>query len=256
MRKFVPLVGIAYLLSMLPTSLAANSELLVRHYIDQYKAIAISEMERTGIPASITLAQAIVESKYGTSTLSLQSNNHFGIKCKGGWNGKSVYFKDDDYQNGRLVNSCFRGYDDPVQSYYDHSDFLLENKRYRSLFQLGKTNYTAWAKGLKACGYATNRKYAYTLIETVEKYQLYLYDQTTSLLQPAYALSIPVSNKVTTYPAKQSPPKVFRLPSNYRRGQGSRMRIVAPTPYQEKRVQQKGAYLFEIIPQVERKDVR
>ena len=157
MRKFTPVNVITSLLAIVGLQSFTSSEAPILNYINQYKAIAISEMHRTGIPASITMAQAIVESRYGTSTLSVKSNNHFGIKCKGGWEGKTFYFKDDDYRHGRLVKSFFRGYEDSVQSYYDHSDFLVENPRYGVLFELDPKDYKGWAKGLKKCGYATDR---------------------------------------------------------------------------------------------------
>lgn len=251
MRNYASLVAICYSLSILP--ILANTDTPVVNYIEQYKAIAISEMERTGIPASITLAQAVVESKYGTSTLAVQSNNHFGIKCKGSWEGRSVYYKDDDYQNGKLINSCFRGYDDPVQSYYDHSDFLLGNKRYQPLFQLYKTDYKGWAKGLKKCGYATDPKYATALIETIEKYQLYIYDQTIAVIQPAYSLSIPVK-KEEIGTNRLVPPKAVKLPHNYRIGQGTDS-TTKSLSFSEAVYKGQNPYLFELVPTVRREEV-
>ena len=159
-----------------------NADLLILDYVDQYSTIAIEEMERTGIPASITLAQGIIESRYGESSLAKKSNNHFGIKCKGNWTGGKYYHKDDDYVNGKLVKSCFRVYDNPADSYYDHSEFLLVNRRYSFLFNLPKTDYKGWAKGLKKAGYATARNYATLLISTIEKYELYQYDRGNPLV--------------------------------------------------------------------------
>jgi len=252
MRKLTPLFALAYL--AIPSPLWANTDSPVQTYISQYKDIAVSEMKRTGIPASITLAQAIVESKYGTSTLATSSNNHFGIKCKSNWEGKRYYFKDDDYQNGRLVPSCFRSYEDPVQSYYDHSDFLLENNRYQPLFLLERTDYRGWALGLKKCGYATASHYAYSLIEAIEKYQLYQHDQTISIIQDAYVLSMPVQREEIVYTSSTlTPPKAVRLPLHYRIRQGNTATRSIPSA----RTKSKKAtpYLFEIIPNVRREDV-
>lgn len=138
-------------------------------YIAQYKDIAIQEMNQFGIPASIKLAQALLESGNGSSMLAQQANNHFGIKCASGWTGKRV-LKDDDY-----ADDCFRVYDRPEQSYRDHSEFLLR-KRYAALFELDKNDYVSWARGLKSAGYATNPKYAELLVSLIERYQLFQYD--------------------------------------------------------------------------------
>lgn len=146
-------------------------------YINQYKDMAVIEMHRSGIPASITLAQALVESRYGTSKLALQANNHFGIKCKSYWKGIAYYHKDDDYdKNGKLIKSCFRAYDSVIDSYVDHSNFLMQTPWYQELFSYAKTDYLNWAHGLKKCGYATNPKYATMLIKKIEDFQLYQYD--------------------------------------------------------------------------------
>ena len=149
-------------------------------YINRFQLVAIEEMQRSGIPASITLAQGIHESAAGTGRLAIESNNHFGIKCKSNWTGAKYYHKDDDYRNGKLIKSCFRAYDDPLQSYQDHTDFLVDNARYASLFELSTTDYKGWAKGLKRCGYATDPAYAQKLIKTIEKYNLQRFDQMTS----------------------------------------------------------------------------
>ena len=151
-----------------------------KKYIEEYKYIAISEMERTGVPASITLAQGILESNAGKSKLARKAKNHFGIKCGSNWRGKTYYLKDDDYKKGKLVKSCFRVYKDPIDSYQGHSDFLLENQRYQPLFQLDPLNYKKWAKGLKKAGYATSASYDKKLIDLVERYELHRYDRMTS----------------------------------------------------------------------------
>jgi LysM repeat protein len=139
-------------------------------YIDYFKNIAITEMNTYGIPASITLAQGILESGSGNSDLARYANNHFGIKCTSDWKGKA-YYKDDDQKD-----DCFRVYKDPTESYKDHSQFLLR-KRYAALFQLDKNDYKNWANGLKNAGYATNPKYPDLLINLIEKYSLFQYDQ-------------------------------------------------------------------------------
>ncbi|WP_160069965.1 glucosaminidase domain-containing protein [Sphingobacterium bovisgrunnientis] len=142
-------------------------------YIGQYKNIAIAEMEKYGIPASIKLAQALLESGNGNSTLARDANNHFGIKCGGTWTGKSITKSDDN------PNDCFRVYDNPEQSFKDHSQFLLR-KRYEKLFSLDKNDYRGWARGLKDAGYATNPRYPELLIDLIERYELYKYDSAES----------------------------------------------------------------------------
>ncbi|GDX43087.1 N-acetylmuramoyl-L-alanine amidase [Bacteroidota bacterium] len=136
------------------------------YYIIQYADIAINEMVRTGVPASIKIAQGILETQAGKSKLVAESNNHFGIKCKSNWDGPKVYH-DDDAQG-----ECFRKYKDAISSYKDHSDFLKLQPRYASLFELDVDDYKGWAWGLKKAGYATNPIYAETLIKFIEDYQL------------------------------------------------------------------------------------
>ena len=137
-------------------------------YIDQYRDMAIEQMLRNKIPASITLAQGILESGAGNSELVKKGNNHFGIKCHG-WTGRTVH-KDDDAKQ-----ECFRAYNNARESFEDHSKFLTKNKRYSQLFSLSITDYKGWARGLKACGYATNPNYAPMLINLIELYKLYEY---------------------------------------------------------------------------------
>ena len=145
-------------------------------YINNYKKLAMDEMNRTGIPASITLAQGIHETYAGKSELVLKSNNHFGIKCTSDWKGKS-YYKDDDQ-----VNDCFRVYDRAEDSFRDHSEFL-KRKRYAKLFELDKNDYVGWANGLKDAGYATNPKYPQLLIGVIQKYSLDQYDRPEGTVQ-------------------------------------------------------------------------
>lgn len=141
------------------------------NYIEKYKQAAIDEMARSKVPASITLAQGILESGAGKSELARNTNNHFGIKCKAEWNGEKYYYDDDAPQE------CFRVYKSVAESYADHSDFLLTRPRYAPLFQLPITSYKYWALGLKEAGYATNPKYASLLIGYIETYQLFQYDK-------------------------------------------------------------------------------
>lgn len=140
-------------------------------YIERYKDIAMEEMQKDKIPASITLAQGILESGNGQSKLAKQGNNHFGIKCHSDWKGKRMH-QDDD-----APNECFRVYDNAEDSYRDHSKFLKNGTRYKSLFDLSITDYKGWAKGLKKAGYATLPTYATVLINLIETYDLQQYDQ-------------------------------------------------------------------------------
>jgi LysM repeat protein len=153
---------------------------ITKSYIDAYKPIAIAEMKRSGIPASIKLAQGVLESSGGRSDLALQANNHFGIKCGGGWTGRTYYKSDDDFDNdGNKIESCFRQFEDGVHSYVAHTDFLLDpNKksRYGFLFALDIKDYQAWARGLREAGYATDPSYPAKLISIIEKYKLYEFD--------------------------------------------------------------------------------
>lgn len=154
-----------------------KGELTVDEYISKYKDIAIQEMERSGIPASITLAQGIHESAYGNSRLAKSANNHFGIKCTSDWEGKKEYKWDDEARK-----SCFRVYVSADDSYVDHTDFLLNRKHYAFLFDYDRSDYKRWAKGLKKAGYATDPKYPDKLIKTIEKYKLAEYDKATGIL--------------------------------------------------------------------------
>jgi len=155
----------------------ANTEMTARQsYIQKYKQLAIEQMHLTDIPASIILAQAIIESNNGESELARSSNNHFGIKCKTYWNGKKFYSKDDDYdEEGNLIKSCFRAYDNVEQSFRNHGEFLTTTDRYAELFDYG-IDYERWANGLINKGYATNPTYAERLIEVIEKNELHKLD--------------------------------------------------------------------------------
>lgn len=154
------------------------SDQTVQDYVNTYKALAVSEMTRTGIPASITLAQGIIESDCGHSSLAREANNHFGIKCHNDWTGATV--RHDD--NSR--NECFRKYKRPEDSFYDHSDFLKTGQRYSFLFALGSTDYKSWAHGLRKAGYATNPDYANMLIRTIEQNNLWQFDKGMPVVYP------------------------------------------------------------------------
>ncbi len=218
-------------------------------YINSYKALAIEEMLRTGVPASIKLAQGILESQFGESSLAKNANNHFGIKCKTEWTGEKTY-QDDDAKG-----ECFRVYPDAAQSYKDHSDFLKNRPHYAFLFKLEPTDITGWAYGLKRAGYATNPTYPEKLLRVVEEYQLHQYttlalaikdnrnapvplpaQQTVVSVEPeknsavevkeeikADSVQAPVENKTdktndTVLPEKKADPPVEKIPSPYPEG--------------------------------------
>ena len=164
------LIFITYHLSLFTSVAQIRWNQTYQQYIDQYKDVAIEQMKRYGIPASITIAQGIFESGAGQSELAVKANNHFGIKCNG-WSGRKSYHDDDER------GECFRAYDDAYESFEDHSKFLSSRQRYSSLFNLKKDDYKGWARGLKAAGYATNPKYADRLIEIIQLYKLYQYDK-------------------------------------------------------------------------------
>ena len=175
---------------------AFAQRITIEEYVDQFKDIAMNEMRRSGVPASITLAQGILESENGNSELVKKSNNHFGIKCKSTWTGESVTHDDD--ANGE----CFRAYTNAGDSYRDHSDFLKANQRYASLFKLDPTDYAAWARGLKKAGYATNPKYPELLMKYIEQNNLQQYSLIVlnKLPETDIAASIAAANENKTVP--------------------------------------------------------
>ena len=179
MNRGVPIV----FLLLLPIVIFSHSS-HVDVYISTYKELAISEMKRTGIPASIKMAQAMLESDWGRSTLAIEANNHFGIKCGNKWEGDTFYLKDDDRDSkGKIIPSCFRVFPSVEASFIAHSEFLLNNgraSRYDFLFELDKGDYKGWAYGLKKAGYATDKKYPHKLIKLIEDHQLYLLDEYSS----------------------------------------------------------------------------
>jgi len=156
--------------TIVSTSRTVVTNDIVRVYISQYKDVAMGNMRNYGIPASIILAQGILESGAGRGDLALNANNHFGIKCHEGWTGESVKHDDDSAQE------CFRKYDNPSQSFKDHALFLTGRSRYAKLFGFSKDDYKAWARGLRAAGYATDPKYPDKLISYIERYNLDQYD--------------------------------------------------------------------------------
>jgi hypothetical protein len=169
--KFLCLFLLSPILFLLVfSSVQAQSGLTLSDYIEKYKDIAMEEMRKNGIPASIKLGQGILESGFGNSPLAVNANNHFGIKCHG-WTGRSFY-KDDD-----KPDECFRAYDDPMQSFRDHSEFLTGRPRYSGLFELDIQDYKGWARGLRRAGYATNPRYPELLIRVIEQNKLYEFDR-------------------------------------------------------------------------------
>ena len=170
---------------------STGSGLTAGEYINTYKDLAVSEMKRTGIPASITLAHGMIESDFGQSRLAREGNNHFGIKCHSDWTGATIRHNDD------RRNECFRKYTKAEGSFYDHSDFLKSESRYRFLFDIDPTEYKVWARGLKKAGYATNPDYANMLIRKIEENNLWYFDRGYN------STSLPPQ---TTVPVKESLP--------------------------------------------------
>jgi LysM repeat protein len=168
--RFILILGLVSCRASQPILNKHDTVASASEYIDKYKNIAISEMKRTGIPASITLAQGIIESDMGRSALAREANNHFGIKCHSNWTGPTIKHHD----NKR--NECFRKYSKPEDSFYDHSDFLKSESRYGFLFDIKQNDYKAWARGLKRAGYATNPDYANMVIRTIEENSLWDFD--------------------------------------------------------------------------------
>ena len=169
--NFLKYATLTALTLVLTINAVAQDRTTKEQYIEQYKQLAIDDMEKYGIPASIKMAQALLESDAGNSRLARQANNHFGIKCKKDWTGETIHHDDDAPQE------CFRKYPSAQDSFHDHSEFLDRSPRYQGLFELDPLDYKAWAHGLKAAGYATNPKYPELLIKLIEDYKLYLLDK-------------------------------------------------------------------------------
>lgn len=186
---------------MLVSVVTAFSDTPQQSYIEKYSSLAVEEMYRTGVPASITLAQGLLESGNGQSRLAVKGNNHFGIKCHNTWTGAKVYHDDD------RKGECFRKYDSPEESFRDHSDFLRYRDRYKFLFDLELTDYRSWAYGLKTAGYATDPKYPEKLIRLIEEYELYEYDlqkpEPTHNVEPQVPVSPTVIEQVQPLSSRQ-----------------------------------------------------
>lgn len=171
-EKSKTLLGLLFLVIMYTSfvSFSGNkTDEMIRSYIDKFDEVAIEESSRSGVPASIKMAQALIESRYGTSNLAVKAHNHFGIKCKVDWEGEKVLADDD------APNECFRKYPSALDSYLDHSDFLKYHRLhfYDHLFEIDKRDYTSWAVGLQHAGYSTTNYYGRSLIHLIEKYELY-----------------------------------------------------------------------------------
>lgn len=194
---------------------AQNNDQIL-NYIDRYRSLAMSEQQRTGIPAAIKLAQGIHETGAGTSELALQANNHFGLKCKSDWSGETYQYSD----NRR--NECFRKYAIDFESYQDHSDYLKSNPRYKKLFRLSQTDYAAWAFGLREAGYATNPQYAQRLIKLIEDYRLQEYTYAamgnTSLVEDNVAAAPANTRSNYSQPQQQQTQRRQSYDNNYNSG--------------------------------------
>ena len=192
------------------TSAVKVTPAVIREYIATYKDIAMVEMQRYNIPASITLAQAILESGSGQGRLARHARNHFGIKCHYGWEGGTIFHDDD------AIGECFRKYEHAEASFEDHSQFLVNRSRYASLFQLKQGDYKGWAHGLKKAGYATDPSYAQKLISLIHKYELHQYDE--QVLGYAFKEEKPLSPIPNTPPVvvsqKKQPTKVISTKTN------------------------------------------
>ncbi len=187
-----------------PVVSRSGSGLSADAFADKFKDLAVGEMKRTGIPASITLAQAMIESDYGRSSLAREANNYFGIKCHDNWTGPTIKHNDDKR------NECFRKYSKPEESFYDHSDFLKSVPRYKFLFDIGTTDYKAWARGLRKAGYATNPDYANMLIKNIEDNNLWYFDRdykaSSRPSTPAVNVKVPDTVPVIDTSVKQISP--------------------------------------------------
>jgi uncharacterized FlgJ-related protein len=213
------------ILYVLPSEIRANKK-LTENYIFTFKNIAISEMKRSGIPASIKLAQGIIESDLGRSPLAIVANNHFGIKCGSNWSGGTYYKVDDDKDStGTLIHSCFRSFVDAEESYRAHSEFLMnpsKSSRYGFLFKLGSTDYEGWAHGLKYAGYATDPTYPDKLIKVIEKYNLSQYDQHVVITQENFEM---VTEKESYGSKEKTEPQIVKADQNPSTAQGSGTKV-------------------------------
>lgn len=192
MKKFF-----AFVAFVLCTAITGAQNIDIERYVRDWAPTAVREMYRSGVPASITLAQGILESRYGNSPLATEGNNHFGIKCHKGWEGKTMAYDDDE------KGECFRVYDSADESFRDHSDFLRYRDRYKFLFELSTTDYKSWAYGLKKAGYATDPSYPEKLIRYIEDYKLFEYDTMEADQLPEVAV-VPSGEASSVKPARKS----------------------------------------------------
>ena len=201
--KLIISISLCCFFCTISSTLIANRK-LTENYISKYKIIAVSEMKRTGIPASIKLAQGILESDLGRSPLAYQANNHFGIKCGKDWTGDTFFKLDDDTDStGTIIESCFRAFVSGDESYLAHSEFLAnpsKQSRYGFLFELSTTDYVGWANGLKFAGYASDPSYPSKLIRIIENNQLYIYDEPLHIVKRESAMFIENIPKTKSQP--------------------------------------------------------
>lgn len=188
-----------FILAFIVAGIFAQQKISVEEYILTYKDVAMQKMKEYGIPASITLAQGILESGSGNSELARKANNHFGIKCHKGWKGKTFHMDDD------ARDECFRKYKNPDESYHDHSLFLTTRDRYTDLFRLKVTDYKGWARGLKKAGYATNPRYPQLLIKIIEENFLYEFDKGITPEYLAKRSDEPPETKIAAGPPPETP---------------------------------------------------
>ena len=195
MKKFTLFLLTIFMTVTALASTAGNTP--QENYIEKYAPLAVSEMYRSGVPASITLAQGLLESGNGMSELARKSNNHFGIKCHNNWKGGRVYHDDD------AKGECFRKYSHPSESYRDHSDFLRFRDRYKFLFDYRVTDYKSWAYGLKKAGYATDPQYPKKLINLIEEYDLHQYDRKPASFGRSYDKKTDKKEPEKKHPSKE-----------------------------------------------------
>lgn len=220
-------ISLLTILSVIVVSASAAGDTPQEKYISKFGTLAVSEMYRTGVPASITLAQGLLESRYGLSAMAIEGRNHFGIKCHN-WKGKKMYHDDD------RKGECFRVYDSDEASYRDHSDFLRYQDRYKFLFENETTDYKAWAFGLKKAGYATDPAYPSKLINLIETYRLYEYDKMS--VKQAETVTGKAAGNITESTGKADEKKEGRQTAKERRQaridrrKGRREEVIPPTP--------------------------
>lgn len=211
---------------MVVTNLPASSTHTIESYIEKYSPIATSEMLRSGIPASITLSQGILESGFGNGDIAVDAKNHFGIKCHNDWSGYTFWKYDDEDKP-----SCFRSYCSVEESYIDHTNFLLHRSRYAFLFQLDKMDYEAWARGLQSAGYATAPDYADRLISLIHRYELYVYDLTMS--QVSIIEKVPSPQPTFEYTQQVSTIELPETQSQYEINETQEVVLVSALPVEK-----------------------